>query len=535
MSIFNKSAIILAETKAFDQLFIDYLANDEKTKNLFDFRPDLQGLQQKLAASAGRVVNRQLLISVLNDQYSFIKDSGLKESMIENISKLGSTEVFTICTGHQLNLFTGPLYTIFKIISTINASKALQEKTGKTILPIFWLASEDHDMEEINHFYIYGQRYEWKTDWKGASGRASCSGVEGLIEILRIKFGQSEFSTKWLDLLEAAFAESSNLAEATRKFLHALFGGYGLLILDPDDKRLKKEFIPEMIKDVRDHSAEKIIGRSIEKLNLHYSEQVHPRKVNLFYLTEDSRLRIDFKDEIFSLQDAEKTWTRSEIEKEISEYPERFSPNVVLRPLYQEKILPNLAMVGGPAEIAYWLEFKDFFQAMDVPFPVLLPRNNAMFIDQHSDEKLTRFKIEESNLFDSADEWIRTYFKEDPKTELSLDKSLAVIDEEFLNIASQVEQMDPTLKASVEAEQQKIRKVLKGFEEKVLRSVKKQNETEVKQIQKLHEKLFPLGKLQERTENVLPFIFNYDLAFIEELMNSMDPFKTVLNVFKEKK
>ncbi len=534
MEIFKKSSVFLSNTEAFEQLILDYLKNDVKTTDLFEFTPDLKGLNSKLESQGERKLNRPILVEVLKEQYSFLDSSSERGQVFERIALLNESETFTICTGHQLNLFTGPLYTIFKIITTIKAAKALQESSGKVILPVFWLASEDHDMEEINHFFIYGQRYEWQTNWEGPSGLASCAGIHELVLQLRSKFSGSTEAGDWLDLLESCYQPSLSLSEATRRFLHALFGKYGLLIIDANDKRLKREFIPELINDVSIHQAERQISGTMEKMSLNYKIQVHPRSVNLFYLIGDKRLRIDYEGENFHLHDGSKSWTQADIEKEILNNPERFSPNVVLRPLYQEKILPNIAMVGGPAEIAYWLELKEFFTTSNISYPVLLLRNSAMFLDEQALNRMTKLHIQTDKLFENVDEWIRIYIKESSSTDFSMDESLLSLDKEFEILLKKLQLMDPTLKASVEAEQHRLKKALRGVEEKLIRSIKKKNESDVSQIHKLHEKLFPQGKLQERTENILPFLFKNGEAFLTEIYEELDPFSKEMVLFTEK-
>jgi len=533
MPSFNRTTISLSETRIFDQLILDYIGGDPATSDLFVHAPNLVGMEKGLENQSRRKINRELLVKVMKEQYSFLVSETEKKTINANIELLSSTEVHTICTGHQLNLFTGPLYTIFKIITTIQSAQKLSLSSGKKIIPVFWLASEDHDMDEINHIYIYGQRYEWSVDWAGPSGKSSCRGIHTLISSMRDKFGNSEEAIPWLDLLEASYQPEDTLSMATRKFLHALFGKYGLLILDPDDARLKKEFIPEMINDISNHVIDECVSSTISKLPKEFKVQVHPRMVNLFYLANNKRTRIDFVDDQFKLQDGSQTWSEEEIRTEISSSPERFSPNVLLRPLYQEKTLPNIAMVGGPAELAYWLELKSTFIRNGISFPVLLLRNSVMFLDSQTLARMKKLKLNTSNLFETVDEWIRNYIKNGPVENFSAEDSMQEISRALSLLVKSVEKIDPTLVGAIEAENSRIQKSLKGFEEKILRSIKKKNETEINQLQKLHEKIFPYGKLQERTENVLPYLFKYGSGIIDELMNTLDPFSNKLFILEE--
>ncbi|TAH38851.1 MAG: bacillithiol biosynthesis cysteine-adding enzyme BshC [Bacteroidetes bacterium] len=534
MISFNKTTISLSKTGIFDRLILDYLENDPKTRDYYEIRPDIDALQQGLKIQNSRKINRPLLVEVLKEQYAFLDSPQDQQSVFSSIDHLLNDDVYTVCTGHQLNLFTGPLYTIYKIISTIKTAHNLSERSGKKVIPVYWMASEDHDMDEIDHLYIYGQRYVWPVEWDGPSGKSSCHGIQPLIDQLREKFGNSEEAIHWLKILESSYRPEYSLARATRNFLHSLFGHYGLLILDADEARLKNEFVPAMLDDINKHLVEKSVGSTVDQMSENYKIQVHPRSVNLFYLSDNKRIRIDFESGQFKLQNGSKTWNRTDLSSEIENHPERFSPNVLLRPLYQEMTLPNIAIVGGPAEIAYWLELKSLFLNSGVNFPALILRNSVMFLDSQILAKMEKFKLSTSNLFETADEWIRNYIKNGPVEDFSVDSSLNDISHIITDLSRKVEHIDPTIVGSLAAELSRIQKSLKSIEEKVIRSIKKKNETEITQLQKLHDKLFPHGKLQERTENILPFLFKYGRTFIDELMSSLDPFSNQLIILKEK-
>ncbi|MBP6334072.1 MAG: bacillithiol biosynthesis cysteine-adding enzyme BshC [Bacteroidia bacterium] len=533
MPNFEKTEVFLSDLKLFDKLILDYLTKSIKTPDLTSFAPDLDGLIQNLASGKKAGIDRHLLVTVLKEQYSYIESSTEKDEVFEQIDLLEKEDTFTVCTGHQLNLFSGPLYTILKIITTINSAKELSRKSGKKVIPIYWLASEDHDIEEINHVFVHNQKYVWSTTWHGPSGRVSCEGIQEVISVLRTKYGNAEFGNEVFDLLETSYQSNFTLAQATRRLLHKLFGHHGLIILDADDVRLKKTFIPHMLNDALHNIAEKKVTETTDKLSAHYKIQVHPRKVNLFYLYGDKRERIEVVGDGLTAVGTEITWTKKSFEEEVTLHPDRFSPNVVLRPLYQETILPNIAMIGGPAEIAYWLELRAFFQISKVAFPVLLLRNSAMFLDEPSLIRMKKLKIGIEKLFLSVDVWIRDYISASPDSTFSIEEKLQNIDQIFQSLGNDADKIDHTLKSTIEAEQHRIRKSMKGIEEKLLRSLKRKNETEINQIYKLHEKLFPFEKLQERTENILPFLLKYGFNFIDELIKELEPFKNSIVIFEE--
>ncbi|HNQ61143.1 MAG TPA: bacillithiol biosynthesis cysteine-adding enzyme BshC [Bacteroidia bacterium] len=532
MKIFDKHAISLIKTGIFDELILDYLKNDEKIRSFYAQTPDPEGLSAKMISRPDFPINRSILVNSLQSQYKDLTGLPNFEAVSRNIEALKDENTFTICTGHQLNIFTGPLYTVFKMISTIRTAQKMEAETGNKIVPVFWMASEDHDMDEINHLYLYGQRYQWNTVWKGASGHAPCTGLHDILEQLKSKFMNDPYTEQWIELLQNCFKPEFNLANATRKFIHSLFGKYGLVVIDADNRELKKEFIPEMLNDITMSRADKLVHETIEQLSVNYKIQVRPRPVNLFYLSTTERIRIDLEGDKYFLQDRSRMWNKTDLENEIKDFPERFSPNVVLRPMFQEKILPNIAMIGGPGELAYWLELKSLFTASSVSYPVLLLRNSAMFIDAQTWNKLNKFGIEFSGIFESADDWIRNYVKQDKDIDQSIDASKSALEQEFERLVKRVEEIDHTLVAFIEAEKHKLNKVLKTLEDKIVRSVKKKNESEINQIYKLHEKIFPHGALQERSENVLSFLFKYGEPFIDELCAELDPLNSDLTIFK---
>ncbi len=534
MPIFNKTEIFLSQTRAFEALILDYLENDPKTQEFIEFPPDQNGLLASLRRRADFSVDRDLLVRILREQYSTMSLGDTPVPWQDQLNLLKDPEVYTICTGHQLNLFTGPMYTIFKIITTIRTARHLSTVSGKRILPVFWMASEDHDIDEINHVNIYGQRYSWDVDWNGPAGRLSCKGITEVIRTLKQKFEREQGAAKWFDVLEGCYKEEYTLSEATRRFLHVLFGKYGLIILDADNPELKKSFLSHLLQDVNDNLAFSKVNETIKRINLNYKEQIHPRPVNLFYLKDKRRLRIDKELENFKLSDESQFWTKDQLLQEIQSYPERFSPNVVLRPMYQEKTLPNVATVGGPAEISYWLELKDLFKASGIPFPVLILRNSAVFLSGQQLERLKKFAIDIGTIFNGQDDWIRNYLKHLPSEEFGTEEALAAIDKEFGKLSDLAIAIDPSLKSLIEVERKKLTSALQSIEDKAIRALKRKNETAVNQLRKLHESIFPSGKLQERTENILPWLFRYDRHFIDEILQEMEPLGKSLQIFMEK-
>lgn len=354
----------LEQTGHFSKLFLDYINQDKNLSSFYTYPPIIDSFSRAINDISGQGYDRKLLAEVITEQYRknncLVPDASCRSILNEN--------TFTVCTGHQLCLFTGPLYFIYKVISTINLAGALKKKyPAYNFVPLFWMLGEDHDFDEVNHINIFGKKIEWKKKQGGAVGRYSTKGIDSVISELKDVLGENRNTNELIGLFTDAYVKHSGYASATRYLVNELFGKYGLLILDADDRRLKNEFREIIRDDIFNNTNYKAVNETISELKSSgYEAQVMPKEVNFFILSKNFRARI-------AKQQVEKeteTW-KMKLQTEI----ERFSPNVVTRPLYQQKILPNVAYVGGPAEIAYWLEYKKMFEAHKIFFPVLIPRN----------------------------------------------------------------------------------------------------------------------------------------------------------------
>ncbi|MCE3279769.1 MAG: bacillithiol biosynthesis cysteine-adding enzyme BshC [Bacteroidetes bacterium] len=509
---FKKTQINLSETKQFSKLIVDYINADEKLRKFYSYLPDISSFEQVIEDHSKVSINRELLADVLNDQYASrikIIETDYQKTR-SNIDLLKESTTFTVCTGHQLCLFTGPLYFLYKIISTINLSEALRTKYPQyNFVPVYWMASEDHDFEEINHVHLFGKTLKWNEAAKGAVGRLATSSLANVVEELKVIAGDSKYTDELIHLFEDSYLKHDNLADATRYLVHALFGEYGLVIIDPDDKRFKTEFLDLIKIDIKEQINYKIVNETISELEkIGVKPQVNPREINVFHLTDQDRVRI------------EQSTTET-----LSLNPEEYSPNVVLRPLYQQMILPNIAYIGGPGEIAYWLEYKAMFEYHKIIYPALIPRNFAALIDEKSVQQLDKMGFSFTDLFKEVDILIKEYINKNTSTDLSFNGEEAKLTSLFREISEKVSELDPTLKASVEAELQKVLSSVRSIEGKLLRAAKQKQETSLNQIKKLKDKFFPDGNLQERFENFTPYYLKNGKQFIADLKKEFDPLK----------
>ena len=512
--------IPFAETHSFSNFFLDYIQQKESLRNFYSLFPKPENFKEQINAKKQSypTANRITLVNTLTAQYKNIIQ---KDPVKKNISLLSEPDTFTITTGHQLNIFTGPLYFIYKIVTVINACKELKKLYPENnFVPVYWMASEDHDYEEIKYFTLYGKKYIWETDQPGAVGRFHTKDFKNLLNEV-----PGEIS-----IFKEAYSKSKNLAEAVRNYVNVLFGNEGLVIVDGDERELKRTFTSTITDDLFLHTCKKEVDEATEQLqSLGYHTQVNAREINFFYLTDGLRNRLVKVGDHFQVVDTNIQFSKQEIEKMIQEEPEKFSPNVVLRPLYQEMILPNLAYVGGPAELVYWLQLKNVFQHFKTPFPVLMPRNFAMVIDQPKAKKLEKAKLGAKDLFVDKNTLFNNWIAKNTHHQLGLGKELASLTAILNDVKKRATQIDSTLNQFVEAETKRATNGLKKIEKKMLRAEKHFHSDKLRQLEAVKDALFPNGSLQERTDNFLNF-YQQDPAFIQKILTALDPFDFRFNV-----
>lgn len=277
------------ETGYFSRLICDYLEQREELKPFFNRFPLPENFEGQIKEKQENYpdAHRAILVASLKDQYRGFEAT---EATLGNIASLEGTNTFTVVTGHQLNLFTGPLYFLYKIVSAINLAKQLKERyPNHYFVPVYWMATEDHDFEEINYFNLHGKKIQWNKKASGAVGRLSTEGLEVLFETLTAELGQTTKAERLKDLFRRAYIEHDNLAKATRFLANELFGDQGLVIVDGDDASLKQLLVPFAEKDIFEHTPFHRVTETIDalaKVSADYTIQVNPREINYFYLED---------------------------------------------------------------------------------------------------------------------------------------------------------------------------------------------------------------------------------------------------------
>lgn len=515
--------ISFESTASFSRLAFDYVADKAVFNDFIAHSFSADGVE---AAMIERMAfsneSRELLVQTLKQQYGKLAE---EKELANQIHKLLSPDTFTVVTAHQPNLLTGPAYFIYKIAGAVALSRRLNAShPEKSFVPVYWMGAEDHDLEELNHLHLFGQKLEWNNGLQGPVGRMSLSTLQPVLDQVFALLGEKSEALELKELISSCFRADYSWAQATRLFVHALFGKYGLLVLDGDAPLLKKQFSGVMRTELLERSSEALVlaaGKKLEAAG--YTAQIFPRPINLFWLADGVRERIVFENNRFQLVHGELTWSETEMLKALEENPENFSPNVVLRPLYQEMSLPNVAFIGGGAEVAYWMLLKDVFAIHQVPMPVVMLRSSAMYIDRNSLSKQDKLGLSTEELFLPTEELVLAYLASQEKEVFAMDNELIELEQWFEKLAIHIEKVDPSLKAAALAEGKKVEGLLKGLEARVKKAQKQRHETGINQIRQLKAKLFPDNHLQERHDNFMNFYLAEGGAYIGTLVEELDP------------
>lgn len=514
------------DTNYFSSLICDYLDENLDLKPFYNRFPNLENFKAQIDTKRHSKSHRTVLVNVLKKQYQNVKSSSLTT---QNIEALKQENTFTITTGHQLNLFTGPLYFLYKIISTINLTKQLKEKyPDYNFVPIYWMATEDHDFDEINYFNFKGKKIHWNIESKGAVGKLNTNGLEDVCKIFSAELGQGENADFLKDLFKNAYLKHNNLTEATRYLANVLFKDYGLVILDANYSELKRLFIPFIKDELVSQTAYKKVVETSKRLNSltpNYKIQVNPREINLFYLKDNLRERIVEKDGNYFVNETNISWSKSEILKEVNDFPERFSPNVIMRPLYQEVVLPNLCYIGGGAELAYWLELKDYFEAVNVAFPVLLLRNSVLIKTEKQTQKLDKLNLSLNDIFLKQSDLVNQQIKKLSSIDIDFTSQKEFLKKQFKDLYTLAEQTDKSFLGAVAAQEKKQIKGLNNLENRLLKAQKRKLSEQVERITSLQNELFPRQSLQERNLNFSELYLQYGMQLIPKLIQELKPLK----------
>jgi len=460
---------------------------------------------------------RELLVSVLTKNYENVSNN---ELTLKNISILKNNNSFTIATGHQLNLMTGPLYFIYKILHVIKQCDILNKKYPENqFVPVYWMASEDHDFEEIKSFLLFGKTISWESEQGGAVGRMGVFGLSAVFDQVQ-QFFSNHTESEIHQLIEKL--SGNTYGEVFFKFIHELFGDFGLVIVDGDKKEFKEAFKPIFKQELTTSFSYNTVTLSNEKLAAkNFKIQVKPREINLFFLGENKRDRIISLDKGFQI--GTDFYSNNELLELLDTSIASFSPNVVLRPLYQEFILPNICYVGGVGELGYWLQLRSTFESAAIPYPLIQARTSAIWLEKNIQDKLKQLDFKIEAIFKSTAELKKDYLLNNEEETINFNLQDFQFEQFKNEFFQKSEIIDSSIKSWMEAEFTRMEKQVDGIKNRLEKSVKSKHDKALKSIDLIKEKLFPTNGMQERSFNF--FQFCYDGNYKENLRNIYDELK----------
>ncbi len=504
-----------ADTNAFSPIVLDYIRAADTIRPFYEHDVSMDGLRQAIAAREANPVNRDVLVKVLRQQYQGLPAG---DAVQRNLALLGREGTFAITTAHQPNIFTGPLYFLYKILHAIRlAAFAKKSFPNKDFVPVYFMGSEDADLQELNHIYAGGETLTWDTRQKGAVGRMSPKGLNVLIRRLEGEFSGLPHGAEMAALIKNAYETHATIQEATLYLVHGLFASFGLIVLIPDHAELKRLFLPLLRRELTEGFSHAAVAPTITALAQHYKVQATGRDINLFYLADGVRNRIERDGAGFNVVDTNLHFTAQEMDAQLEAHPERFSPNVILRGVFQEFILPGIAFIGGGGELAYWLELKGVFKAAQVPYPVLVLRNSFLLVTKEQAAKAMALGIPAGEWFAPEAELVNKLVRRQSEHQLSLEKEIAEMKSLYGKMSAAAALIDATLGPHAGALQTRSLEGIQNLEKKMLRAERRKFDTQKGQIHTLKTALFPNGSLQERVENALPYYAMYGEKFLRTL------------------
>jgi bacillithiol biosynthesis cysteine-adding enzyme BshC len=503
------------ETGYFTNIVSAYVNGDPHLKKFYKHSPDLDGIAAAIAERDRFSTDRKLLVNQLKLQYSVVPAS---EKVNRNIDLLLDDNSYVVTTAHQPAIFTGNLFFVYKIVHAIKLAEHLNKRfAGKNFVPVYYMGSEDADLDELGHIFMNGEKIKWETNQAGAIGRMATKGLEKIVSRIEGELLVQPHGEELMSLVRDCYLNCADIQTATLKLVHHLFAEYGLIVFIPDAPAFKKKMVSVFKDELLNHRSSAVVEKAIAELGEHFKVQANPRRINLFYLKDNIRQRIEKVNDTYQVVDTDIQFSEQQILEELDEHPERFSPNVILRGLMQESLLPGVAFIGGGGEIAYWLELREVFNMYKVPYPVLVIRNSFLIVEEKWKTKLERLQISVEDIFRGDQELLNELVRRQSSKQLSLAGEITNFTTYYDKLKTVASQVDDTLSTHVAALQTRAIKPLHELEKKLLRAEKRKFEIEARQLTAVKQALFPNNSLQERVENFLPYYARWGQQFIRTI------------------
>ena len=527
----KKTKIPFNETGLFSKLICD-LSNKNIDINIdHNFNFDLNTI--KASIKKNKKTNTSILRDVIKEQYqktSFLHSNF--QSVNKNIEILDASNTYTITTGHQLNLFASPLFLIYKIISTISYARYLNQNIDNCeFVPCFWMATEDHDFDEVNNFYLYRKEYKWQENTLDAVGNLSNKSILLVLNQIKDVFASTKNGEKLFNVYKKVYSDNNNYADATRALITFLFGDYGLVVVDGNHHKLKQFFVDDFKEEVRTQFTHSTVKETNNLLSEKYSPEINALKSNIFYLSDSKRIKINYDKGLFATHDNSCQWSQRELLKEIEMYPERFSPNVLLRPLYQERLMNNIIYVGGPSEISYWIQLVKMFRLREQCFPILTLRSHFLILSKKTGKIKDQLGLKDIDLFLDYNQQIKKALRSFQSVDT--DQFNTEINQLFLKFEQRLTDIDNFPINSLDVFKKRTQREFQRLEGKILKFDKTKNSELVNQLIRINKKTHPNNMPHERAMSFIPYYIKYGKDFFDLLIRESSLFDNKYTILTE--
>jgi bacillithiol biosynthesis cysteine-adding enzyme BshC len=523
----------LPSVGGFSDLFNDYISDFQKVQNFYelDFHSP-ENFKLKCETVQREFHNRESICNILLNQNH---DFGCGENTFVNINRLQEENTFAIVTGQQVGIVGGPLYTLYKIFTLLKLKDQLNDNYPEMkFVPVFWLESEDHDFEEVNYVNIVNNENQIKrihyprppkSEYHASVGDIAFDiSVAAFIQEVASALPNSDFKEDIIGLLNQAYSPGVTFEKAFVQWINLLLPDSGIIFISPDDKNIKQLLSVVFQKEINEYprTSQLVIQKSAE-LEKNYHAQIKPRALNLFLFHKEGRYLIEPRENDFSLKGTRKYFSKEELLIIARETPELLSPNVVLRPICQDTILPTVAYIAGPSEIAYFAQLKPVYKNFGLTMPIIYPRASVTILEDKVARILEKYELIIENIyegFENASERVMNFVSEVKIDELFSESNQRVTD--LLNeMKFGLGYIDQTLLGTLENTQLKIEAALQVLKEKTNSAQKHKHEVALKQVEKVFNNVFPNGNFQERELNIINYLNKYGLDFHKWLMSEL--------------
>ena len=523
--------IVFDQLASFSRLFSQY------TRYADDISPFFNGDFRKPASfetATQRTLqidrNRDLIADVLLDQNT---RWGLDAEVEKNIERLRQDNAVVVITGQQLGLFLSPLFIPYKTITTLLLANQLQEQLNRPVIPVFWLHGEDHDFAETTPIHVIDANHELVSlnyapeplPPPGPVGRMTfTSDIDRILADLEATLPQTPNKNQLFGFLRAHFRPGASLIDAFAFFLKRTFSNSGLVLFSVDDKRIKQTCADLFHREIS-HPADipRAVTQSSTALEETFHVQVKVNPINLFMMDDTSRLAINEREDTFYIKGNNEPITQNNLLDILSRHPERFSPNVILRPIVQDFIFPSIAYVAGPGEIAYFAQLKGAYDVAGIPMPLIYPRASLTLIEPAVDKVLHRYDYPLSSYNEDPDKLFRKHaIRNLPiNVDALIETAVEGLNETMDALRDEANKVSPSLDISAKSTKARFRKQLEKYGEQIIKAQKRTQLEDRVRLKKAAVHLYPLQKSQERVLSPLHFMNQYGLDFFNNLRDEI--------------